>query len=459
MAASAGAGRSTSSGRICAAAILLAGAALLAAPWLAHFDDTDAQLYQVVVRTMARSGAWLDPRYLEHLYPRFREHLPFALWPYAVAVAALGEHAGPALAALFSVLTLALVVWTGDALLGRWAGLAAGLVLATTETFFRYGGAVRLDPLLVLLSTAACVPALLGWRSRRSWAIASALAALAMLVKPPFGLVPFFASAAARAIVDRSWRPLARGALGAAVACVPVVAFLAVDRAVLHAGWWTGYVQSQLLGSALGRRTDGSTQWWFPFLTVAGRFWPGLALVAVAAWLRPAKARVLWPWSALILLALCLPARKVWNHALIAYPALALLAGAACLPAAEWLDRHERAVRLLLLVLAGGAVACAPLIGRAVDGKPCTGSSEFAPELDRLAPGDEILVISSPTSWRTLASLSAERQVEPDPRRALPAAESATARVAIVQEDLAHGAPGWREIRRARGWVLLRKAE
>ncbi|HEY5675261.1 MAG TPA: hypothetical protein VIR81_00660, partial [Myxococcales bacterium] len=174
---------------------------------------------------------------------------------------------------------------------------------------------------------------------------------------------------------------------------------------------------------------------------------------------RPAKARVLWPWSALILLALCLPARKVWNHALIAYPALALLAGAACLPAAEWLDRHERAVRLLLLVLAGGAVACAPLIGRAVDGKPCTGSSEFAPELDRLAPGDEILVISSPTSWRTLASLSAERQVEPDPRPALPAAESATARVAIVQEDLAHGAPGWREIRRARGWVLLRKAE
>jgi len=214
-----------------------------------------------------------------------------------------------------------------------------------------------------------------------------------------------------------------------------------------------------LLGSALGRRPDGSPQWWFPFLTVVGRFWPGLLPVAVAVWIRPSRAKVLWPWCGWMLLALCLPGRKVWNHVLIAYPALALLAGAAFVPAAGWLERHGRAAALMLSTLAAGVVACAPLVGRAVDGMPCTGSAELASELDRLRPGDEILVVSSPTSWRTLASLAAERRLEPDPRPALPPApEAGSARMAVVQEDLAQGAPGWQEIRRARGWVLLRKA-
>src|SRR5690349_12887940 len=64
---------------------IVLGGALLVAPWLSHFDDTDAHVYQVVVRNMVRSGAWFDPRYLEHLYPHFREHLPFGFWPYAFA--------------------------------------------------------------------------------------------------------------------------------------------------------------------------------------------------------------------------------------------------------------------------------------------------------------------------------------------------------------------------------------
>ncbi|HEY6913030.1 MAG TPA: glycosyltransferase family 39 protein, partial [Myxococcales bacterium] len=382
---------------------------------------------------------------------------PFGFWPYALAVSALGERGGPLLGATFSLFTIGLVVWVGGVLLGPWAGIAAGLALATTETFFHYGGAVRLDPLLVLLANAACVPALLGWRSRRSWAIASALAALAMLVKPPFGVVPFVAAAIARAVADRSWRPLWRGAVGAALACVPVLAFLALDRTVVHAGWWSGFVENQLLSSALGRRPDGSPQWWFPFFTVAGRFWPGLVLVAAAVWLRPARARVLWPFCGWMLLALCVPGRKVWNHVLIAYPALALLAGAACVGAADFFERHGRAAALLLSLLAAGVIACAPLIGRAVDGMPCTGSAEFAPELNRLRPGEEILVVSSPTSWRTLASLSAERKLEPDPRTALPAASEPASGLAVVQDNLAQAAPGWQEIRRARGWVLFRK--
>src|SRR5438309_1094532 len=57
-----------------AAAVAL-GAALLVAPWAGHLDDTDAHLYTVVARKLAESRAWLDPAYLDHLYPHFREHL------------------------------------------------------------------------------------------------------------------------------------------------------------------------------------------------------------------------------------------------------------------------------------------------------------------------------------------------------------------------------------------------
>jgi hypothetical protein len=53
------------------------------------------------------------PRCLTHLYPHFREHLPFGFWPFAVAVAAFGERAPPAVVALFSLLTVAGVVWVG----------------------------------------------------------------------------------------------------------------------------------------------------------------------------------------------------------------------------------------------------------------------------------------------------------------------------------------------------------
>src|SRR4051812_44065777 len=99
-------------------ATLIIGAALLIAPWFGHFDDTDAQLYQVVVRKMAQSRAFLDPRYLDHLYPHFREHLPFGLWPFTLATIAAGERAAPAVAALFSWTTLAGVAAVGTRLFG-----------------------------------------------------------------------------------------------------------------------------------------------------------------------------------------------------------------------------------------------------------------------------------------------------------------------------------------------------
>lgn len=433
---------------------LLLGAALLVAPWLGHFDDTDAQLYQVVARKMAERGGWLHPAYLDHLYPHFREHLPFGLWPFAAADLLGGESLARAVAALFSLATLALVAFIGRRMLGAWPAIAATLVLATTETFFRYGGATRLDPLLVLLANAAVALVLLGSGGAAPWALAGAAAAGAVLVKGPFGIVPLIAACGARALVDRSPRTLFSGAITAALALVPAIAFVA-----LAPGWWETYGRNQLFASAVGARTDGATQPWFPLVALAGRFWPGLPLlaagVAVAVRTRSREGRTLCLFAALQIALLCLPGRKVWNHLLIAWPALALVAGCAVLPLQAWLSRHARAMAAACIALAAAACLCAPAIGRLVDGPPCVGAREFAGALDGLHPGDSILVVSTPTSWRMLASLSAERRLEPDPRDALAPAVAAAQQLALATDKVAPAA-GWREIGRARGWVLLR---
>jgi len=433
-------------------AALAFGAALLVAPWLGHFDDTDAQLYQVVIRKMAERKSWLDPAYLDHLYPHFREHLPFGLWPFAAADLLAGPWAARALAALFSLATLALVAVLGRRLLGPWPAVVSTLALAATETFFRYGGATRLDPLLVLLANAAAAPVLLG--RAFPWASAVPLAALAVLVKGPFGAVPLAAACGARAILDRSPRLLYSGALAAAIALLPAAAFVA-----LAPGWWETYGRSQLFGSALGTRADGSLAPWFPLVTVAGRFWPGLPLLLAGATLalrsRWPKARLPCLFAALQIALLCLPSRKVWNHVLVAYPALALAAGCAALPLADWLAARRKALAGGCVALAALAWISAPALGRLVDGPPCVAAREFAGELDALEPGEPILVASSPTSWRMLAELAAERRLEPDPRPALPAGTAALPRLALVQEPDISTA-GWAELARARGWVLVR---
>ena len=163
-------------------------------------------------------------------------------------------------------------------------------------------------------------------------------------------------------------------------------------------------------------------------------------------------------FALLMLAELCVPARKAWPHELVAYPGLALLAGSALLPAARWLDAHRKPAVYALAAAALAAALLAPRIGRIVDGKPCVGASEFGAALDELKRGEAVLVVSSPTSWGMLASLAAERRLEPQPLAALPPASGGRAQVAIVQDSLLASAPGWTIAARARGWTLLRSS-
>lgn len=189
-------------------------------------------------------------------------------------------------------------------------------VLATTETFLRYGAETRLDPILVAFANLAAAPLLLGANGFGAWAGVTGAAAVAVLAKGPFGLVPLFAAAVARVVHDRSARVLSRAAIAGAIGCVPLAAFLLADRWILHAGWWQTYGYGQLLASAAGAREDGTLAWWFPFATVAGRFWPGLALIGVLAAIAAVCRRrlrrenlLLAIFCAVMLAALCIPGR------------------------------------------------------------------------------------------------------------------------------------------------------
>src|SRR6267143_818471 len=344
------------------AAVLVTAAALLAAPWAGHIDDTDAQLYQVLARNMAAARSWLEPGLPPGSSSPFREHLPFGFWPSVATVRVLGERALPLAGAAFSMLTVLVVM----ALAPGPEGLAAALVLATTETFFLYGGRPRLDPPLILFATLA---ALLVLRPRPHWALATVAASLGALVKGPFGVAPFACAAVARAISERSTRTLLLGAAGTVLA------------------------------------------------SVGGRFWPGLPFALLAAFRR--RNRTLALTCALLLVGLSLPVRKVWNHQLVAYPLFALLAG-------EWLAPHLQRWSRFLLVLPAAALAFATSgLGSRLLPPPCVASREFAQMLPEA--GTRVLVVSAPMDWRTLVGLAAEKRFTAGP---------------------------WREVSRARGWVL-----
>ncbi len=451
--------------------VLCAG--LLISPWRGHVDDTDAQLYQVVARNMARDGRWLDPSYLPSVYPHFREHLPFGFWPMALAIRLFGEGALPVLGLLWSLATLALVGWLGWRLLDPWSAVCAVLVLGLTETFFIYGARPRLDPPLLFFSTAAAALVLNRPGQIRSWLLAAALGAVSCLIKGPFGLLPLAAAAAACAIVERSTKPLLLGVFATLLAAFPTALFVWIDHIAGSGSWWEGYRRSQLLASALGSRTDGSTRPFYPLLSIAGRFWPGLPFVALGFFraARPAASdskerivatRLIALFNILLVLELVLlPGRKWWNHALIAYPALALLAGAGAGALLQQLSRARAVVAPALVALAAIAWGMSLAgFGAKFLPKPCVVSTEFAGPLSEAATHEPILLVSSPTNWRMIALLAAERDLFPEPAESFGPTEQngSQGRFALLQEKLlVPSSPSWQEVARARGWVLLRR--
>jgi 4-amino-4-deoxy-L-arabinose transferase-like glycosyltransferase len=454
---------------VAVAATLGVALGMIAAPWWGHVDDTDAHLYRVVARHMVEDGTWLDLRYLPGAHAAFREHLPFGIWPYAAAIHVAGEEALPGVGAMFTLATIALVLWMGWRLAGAAAGIVAALTLAATESFTVYGGRERLDPVLVLFTTAAMAPLLVGSLRRGGLAMSALFGSLATLVKGPFGLLPVCAGAAARALEERSLRGSVRLAAVVAVSALPFLAFLAWSRTAADRSWWDGYAVAQLWASAAGVRTDGQLAPWFPLATIASRFWPGLPFVAVGAWLaargtseHARELRRLAIASTFVVAGLCLPARKVWNHALVAYPLLALLGAVAVGP---WLERRlaspsrvRSAVGALCALAAAVWLAAGMGAGKAWLRRPCIAPGPVDDVLRTLEPGADVLVISTPVDWRLVGALASERRLVPWPMERAEQGIPPLARpaLALVREPhLGARLAAWREVARGDGWIAL----
>ncbi len=244
-----------------------------------------------------------------------------------------------------------------------------------------------------------------------------------------------------RAATARTPAWMRLGGTGAlcAVALAGPLAFLLWDRA--HGGtWWTGYFQTQVLASASGARTDGSSFALYPFVAIAGRYWPWLPLVGWALWrartspaLRRQGLAVL-----LMLVFLCLPARKVWNHALVVYPFLSLwLAEAVAPELRRWVPpRRSRALAIGFALVVPVAVMIAHRMSHCIVPEP-------ARAFVREHPGERVAVVTpkSGTPWKPIAALADEFRASPWLAASLDEARASGA-AAALSRDGCGGAPG-----------------
>lgn len=449
---------------------------LMGATWGRHTDVGDAQVYQVIARHMLEDHSWTSLRYLPDVHGHFYEHLPFGFWPIAATMRVLGEWALIPLCALLSLGSVVLAGVAARRLAGSWAGLAAMLVLGTTESFFTQASYPTLDPFLIFLATGAGVIALTGRARAGDWLAAGLLAGAAAAVKGPFGLLPLCGAAFARAVVDRSWRILFAGALTAVLASLPVVAFLA-----LRPDWWEGYGQNQLLASITGARMDGDPHPHYLLRVIAGRFWPWLPLLIpsiILALGRPGRAarwlaaergdsarracQLALIASAVVIVGISIPQRKIWHHAWIAYPLLAIACGTAVGPRLAVFfsaaQNVRRAVWGLSAILAASIVAVFAGLERRLMQAPCVISREFAVPLRDVGPGEDVLVVSLRGEWDILSALAFEKRATPWPVERLEANEHRSARFAFVAADRWTANGEWTEVSRARGWVLARRS-
>jgi 4-amino-4-deoxy-L-arabinose transferase-like glycosyltransferase len=442
---------------------LLVAALGLAIAGARHNDDGDAVLYTVVTRNMVHDGTWFDLTYTPNVHAHFREHLPFGFWPGAVVTRVFGEGALPWLGALWSLLTVALVAEVGRRLGGVTMGALAGFLLATTEQFIVNGAANRLDPPLVFFAMLAAAPVLVvPKRSFAAFALTLFAAALAALIKGPFGLVPLVGAAIARAVMERDWKWLPWGAAATLLATVPVIGFLLHERSI-GSDWWSGYVEAQLLASATGARTDGESAWWFPLASIGARFWPWLPLVAVGLWRarRERTARLTLIWLVLSVLALMLPSRKLWHHVLIAFPALVLTASTSFPLPSRGEGQGEGSNKRLTLITAVITLGTLAFVAFGHRGRTvaCT---DFAPEL-AAQPANAVVIVGvteQKSHWREIGVVASEFHLRPWMAGSPPEMNvelGTEARLALVPEAWPLP-PDWHEVRVARGWRLLAKS-
>jgi 4-amino-4-deoxy-L-arabinose transferase-like glycosyltransferase len=370
-----------------AAGLVALFAALLVLPPVGQRVITtgDEARFTLVARDMLERGTWFEA-WVRH--KRYRNKPP--LYPWSIKLLSLpsgrvsqtAAHLPVALAAVATVFGTALL---GQRLLGRRAGVFAGLVLATMYGFFEQSLTLLPDMLVVAFWMAALyafwasVADPPGMGARAAFYV---LIALGVFAKGPLGLVPLLV-AGAWLVTEHGWRGLARlwspwGVFGfAVVSAAWLLPFVRlggrsfVEKVLVEnwLNWYVGGPSARALVNYVGEAAQGLVPW--PLLLA-------LALLAArGAWRDGAYRFAFLAWAVPFFVMMLSSNQRV-RYLLPSYAGAALLVG-------WWADRHaaarSRAARLAAwLAPAAVAAAIAALVvpGRPRDGGPLEGVATVA---------------------------------------------------------------------------------
>jgi len=341
---------------------------VFACVWLATLAtrkllNPDEARYAEIPREMVVTGDWVTPR-LNDL--KYFEKPPLQYWATAAAYQTLGisEFASRLWTGVTGLAGIALTVWFGIKLFGRWTGVAAGALLASSWMYFILGHVNTLDMGLSFFLLAACGCFLLAQDAPPNSASARAYmwcawvsAALAVLSKGPVALVLPALTLIIYSAIERdfsAWRRLHWATGCGLFALIVAPWFIAVSLAnpefpeffFLHE-----HVQRFL--TDVHRRTE---PWWYflPLLVAGALPWAFLAIPAVPTQWRLDRAasagfkarRFLIIWIAVVVGFFSLSHSKLPPYILPALPAIALLT-------ADFVV-HRRNIRAHLLAIALG---------------------------------------------------------------------------------------------------------
>ncbi|MBI1735071.1 MAG: glycosyltransferase family 39 protein [Candidatus Rokubacteria bacterium] len=339
--------------------LLAVGVPLLFTALGLEFLDPDEGLYADIARTMLVSGDWVLPRFngLPYL-----EKPPLLFWLAAPAMTLVsGEVALRGWSAIAALGTVLLTWRIGRHLYGPHAGVLAGLMLATMAGSALYVRKASTDFLFVFCLTLA----LWGFLkdvdrpgSPARFLLGYAGIALGMLAKGLIGVVFPLAILALTLAWVRALRPrelnLGRGALVFGALVLPwhllvalrdpaLFGFYLIDNQVLRFLNLRGFIEDDVPVSTLGFLAV-TFVWLFP--------WSVFALARPAT---PAAAEGRWRplavvWALVVVGFFAVSRSKLEYYALPAFPAVALIAGAA------WASGRDVG-RWLVVALAGSTAA------------------------------------------------------------------------------------------------------
>lgn len=344
--------------------------------------DPDEGRYAEIPREMLAGGDWVIP-HLDGF--NYLEKPPLQYWATALLYAGFGEAEWSArlYTGVTGYLSLLLVFAIARRLWGLNSGLKALLLAAGSILFILLGHQLTLDMGLsfwLLASLGSFVFAQSDrerTRNCRAWMLACwASMALAVLSKGLIGVVIPGFTLVAYVLWQRDWRVLRQLNVRYGV---PVFAALALPWFVLAARANAEFLQFFFIREHFQRFLTPiearSQPWWFfvPVLIIGVLPWIGRAARALATGWRASvplgqfdARRLLWIWSAFVLVFFSLSDSKLIPYILPCVPTLAILSAA---PAQEDERGHLIAGAALSVLFAVGGFAYASAIWSSGEGR------------------------------------------------------------------------------------------